>query len=433
MAINNNVSYKALTDDLELEYKNHQGYAFTPEDGPQPEGPKYPDRWRGPAIGEKRGIFQNEQLVSVGRLLPTEISIGGNYVPAGGIADVATMPENRGKGFFKQLFSGFIQEMRDRGLCLSILWPSSYHIYSKLGYSTAGSKIVYDMNFNSFSLSSNIKLTEKKLEFVPIERGQEHDSLKEVYRRNTKKFNLSINRDSNWWDAFVTTQSKVSSGKPAYVYAVIDPNDNPEDYKGYLIYDFDTVPSVNSQGQPANITKMRIRELVYDNFEVYSAILKFISGHSLQAEQLSIEGITDQYFTDKIMAPEALSCQIESGPMVKIVDVVSALSYLEPPKNLTGKLNLQIEDKFTPDNSGIYMIEVEEGNISVNSEPTTTSMENPDFIMDINSLSQIYAGYIQPYQLVQEQRITPGNSDPEKLTLLNRIFPSHPIFPLEYF
>lgn len=63
---------------------------------------------------------------------------GGRPVPAGAVADVAVVPEARGRGLAVALMGALEGAMRDAGLAVSPLWPSTVRLYRRLGWEVAG-------------------------------------------------------------------------------------------------------------------------------------------------------------------------------------------------------------------------------------------------------------------------------------------------------
>ena len=439
------ISYCKLNQKDWEEYKRHQGYAFLPD-----EGPEFPDKWRGPSIGEKRGLCRDDGIVSVARLLPVELNLRGVYHSGGGIADVATMPENRGQGHFKILMHSIIDEMASRGLYIAILWPSSYILYKKLGFRIAGTKKVYSVPFNKFNLTTNAddkgsldfrfadinNCTDTNTGgFYPVDRGDEVQLLNSVYEQVASQYNLAIKRDSNWWNAFVTEQSMLSSGNPAYVYAYW----RDSECEGYLVYDFK--PTLQA-GTTDKALTMNVRELIYTTSTAYYEMLKFISGHSLQANELLIDGAIDDFFPDKFQEPDEIDSQIELGPMLRITDVYQALSNLKIPDSFdehitNDKVTLKITDELRKQNEGCYVIEINNGVLDVSGPLADDSNLSPDFVVDIGCLSQLYAGYMDIQTLVSKHNLESlcdrEHEKQDKLKLLNQLFVKGSSFPIEYF
>ena len=79
-----------------------------------------------------------DRVVAGALALPCRQLIGGRPVPAGAVASVCVAPELRGVGLGRSVMSSLVEAMRDEGLALAPLWPSSVTFYRRLGWEIAG-------------------------------------------------------------------------------------------------------------------------------------------------------------------------------------------------------------------------------------------------------------------------------------------------------
>jgi predicted acetyltransferase len=79
-----------------------------------------------------------DRVVAGALALPCRQMIGGRPVPAGAVASVCVVPEARGRGLGRRVMSSLVGAMRDEGLALAPLWPSSVTFYRRLGWEVAG-------------------------------------------------------------------------------------------------------------------------------------------------------------------------------------------------------------------------------------------------------------------------------------------------------
>lgn len=69
------------------------------------------------------GAFEEGTLEAKLTLLPFQVYIQGRLVPMGGLAGVATWPENRRQGHVAKLLAHTLQTMNEAGQTLSFLHP----------------------------------------------------------------------------------------------------------------------------------------------------------------------------------------------------------------------------------------------------------------------------------------------------------------------
>ncbi len=85
-------------------------------------------------------IREGAQIVSLVRMFPLDLSLGGVQIRIGGIGGVSTNPTCRGKGYMSQLLQHAINQMKAEQMPVSILWGDQ-HRYQTFGYQTAGKAV----------------------------------------------------------------------------------------------------------------------------------------------------------------------------------------------------------------------------------------------------------------------------------------------------
>jgi predicted acetyltransferase len=85
-----------------------------------------------------RFAIEEDGVVAGALAFPCHQLVGGRPVTAGAIASVCVAPERRGRGLGRQVVDGLVAAMREEGLALAPLWPSSVAFYRGLGWEIAG-------------------------------------------------------------------------------------------------------------------------------------------------------------------------------------------------------------------------------------------------------------------------------------------------------
>ena len=86
-------------------------------------------------------IEKGGEIVSHVGLFPLEVIANGVRITIGGIGGVATLPEERGKGYMGKLIHHVIEKMCEKNLPLSVLWGDQQR-YGNFGWETAGEKVI---------------------------------------------------------------------------------------------------------------------------------------------------------------------------------------------------------------------------------------------------------------------------------------------------
>jgi predicted acetyltransferase len=79
-----------------------------------------------------------DRVVGGALALPCRQLVGRRPVPAGAVASVCVAPEARGGGVGRAVIAALVDAMREEGLALAPLWPSSVTFYRRLGWEIAG-------------------------------------------------------------------------------------------------------------------------------------------------------------------------------------------------------------------------------------------------------------------------------------------------------
>ena len=85
-------------------------------------------------------LEQDGRVISALQILPYTLCYYGEMIPIGYICGVSTLPEERGKGYMKQLMAQAESELKSRGLALATLIPAEpwlFDYYARMGYTTA--------------------------------------------------------------------------------------------------------------------------------------------------------------------------------------------------------------------------------------------------------------------------------------------------------
>ncbi|MGD9519387.1 MAG: enhanced intracellular survival protein Eis [Armatimonadota bacterium] len=82
-------------------------------------------------------LERDGRIVSHVGTFPMDIVVGPARVRCGGVGAVATLPEERGRGYMSRLMEESVRRMRDDGMTLSVLWGDQQR-YEIFGYETCG-------------------------------------------------------------------------------------------------------------------------------------------------------------------------------------------------------------------------------------------------------------------------------------------------------
>ncbi len=111
-------------------------YAFTPTP-PLPDHETTCDQLKRHVGATFYGVFEDGQAQSIASIpTPMKQNLRGQIFDMGGIADVATHPASRRKGYVRKLMRFLYQVFYDQGYAVSCLYPFRESFYQRLGYVT---------------------------------------------------------------------------------------------------------------------------------------------------------------------------------------------------------------------------------------------------------------------------------------------------------
>jgi predicted acetyltransferase len=128
------MEYRPFPDERADEFGAFMRYAFAPADGPYDPDEADDDD----AVSERRGLFDaGDDPVAVCAHHYFALRVRGVDREVAGLSAVASPPEHRRRGNVRRLLRESLNEYRDRGVDLSVLWPFEYRFYASYGWATA--------------------------------------------------------------------------------------------------------------------------------------------------------------------------------------------------------------------------------------------------------------------------------------------------------
>ncbi|WP_059104227.1 GNAT family N-acetyltransferase [Shouchella shacheensis] len=340
--------------------------------------------------GETYGHMEEDQLLAKLTLLDLDVDIHGAIMPMGGIAGVATYPEQRRKGLVRQLLVHALSEMNKRGQLLSYLHPFSVGFYRKFGWEILCEEVSFEMERGQLPQPS--LLSSGEIMRVDITDTRLH----RVY--NQARQNGMLVRDAKWWKGL----ERKYEGKKVALYV-----DDERVPRAYLIYE-------------VKKEEFQMEELCYAHREALSAMLSFIGQHDSMIEKATgtyTAGEALHYY----LADPQIELEIAPYFMGRIVNVVRFLEAY-PFQGGDAALTLRIHDDYAPWNNGIFHLKRENGQTTVEQGEDERGID-----VSIQALSALLLGY-QNVSFLETADELKGNE--AELATLSSIVPMEkPRFP----
>ncbi len=319
----------------------------------------------------------------------------------GGIAGVATWPENRRKGHVSQLLGQALKVMKEEGQTLSFLHPFSIPFYRKYGWELYA-------EYKNYIITS--KQFPPKIEYPGkvVRDIKDISILNKLYQSFASCYQGTLVRDEEWWKYTVLDHTKYSA-----VYYSLD-----GEPQGYVLYELKD--------------KMLVcNEFVYLNEEARKALWTFFSNHDSRIEQVKLTMVpVDDNLPYMLPDPRVIQ---ETIPyfMARIVDIDSFLQQYTFEAGNRSELTIQIDDAAASWNAGLWKISInEQGQAKVTKVMEEKEEIRPDLIADIQVWTALFLGYKRPVALFHIQKLK-GQS--QKAKELEKLIPQAQTLLMDFF
>ncbi|MDH6672201.1 putative acetyltransferase [Paenibacillus sp. LBL] len=348
------------------------------------------------------GIFDGEELQAKLTIIPLQVYMQGKILDMGGIAGVATWPENRRQGHVSTLLKHALQEMKNNGQTLSFLHPFSIPFYRKFGWELFAEYKKYVIPAAKFPRKAEMP--------GRIVRGVDDiPTLDGIYQAYVSRYHGTLVRDEGWWKRFVLQ----GDGHSVVYYSA---EGKPTGYALYELKDKELVCD----------------EFVYLNEEARTALWTFFANHDSRIEQVNMVMVPMDDQLPFMLPDPRITQEIIPYFMARIVDLKSFVEQyaFEAQAHHAAELTVEVEDPAAPWNAGLWKLSVnEEGRAKLLELPS--DYEGPvDLSTDIQSLSALFMGYKRPQALHAIHRLT-GN--PAAAAQLESMIPAGQTYLLDFF
>jgi predicted acetyltransferase len=319
-------------------------------------------------------------------VLPLESFVEGEPHQMGGIAAVMVHPAYRRRGYAGELMRAVLRDMRERGVSLSLLAPFAHAFYRIFGYELATEAIEYRLKPADLP-------TSPEQSHLRAYREEDLSSLMDLYEAEAKGHTLSVRRSEGHWK---TSLSKKDADVAVY--------DRDGDVEGYILY------KISGWQDRDPRRTLSVEEIVAATPRAREALLSFMAGLDPLVYGIKLYTPRGEPL-HPYLGSSRVNAKIEPDQMLRLVDVESALGYLE--RTPGAPLVLNVSDDVILENAGEYTLA--EGNVVRGTEA------GESISLDVRQLAQLYAGYLSVRGLARHGLIKA--SSPEALDLLGALFP----------
>ena len=351
-----------LGDSLEISREMCQ-YAFypTPKDELQHTEPQFQKD------AYVAALFENDIPIASTSCIPLTQNVRGKIFKCGGIADVATYPEARRRGYAKKLLQHHLLKMKEAGQVFSVLYPFNEQFYEKLGYIT-------------FPHIKTAKFSPKILAHL-LSMEIEGDVERHLLKDNFDAYLTVLNKMQKIMHGFtIKPPSALNSIKEKFNAWLAIAKVGGE-IKGFILY---------------NVTKpfeiFKIFNFYYEDSNTKYLLLQYLAKHINQFEKIEMELKPDEliecWVADSEVSVQTKSFAASSMGRVVSVENISGMEVGE------GNFSAKIIDADCSWNNNSFSFSAVDGKLVV--EKT----ENHDCTLMIQGLSALIFGGYDPHDFL---------------------------------
>jgi predicted acetyltransferase len=302
-------------------------------------------------------------------LIPKGQFFGSRSVPMTGIAAVAVAPEARGGLVATAMMRAVMQELYADGVALSALYPASEPLYRKAGFEHAGGR--YELSIPLASIG--IKPDDVPVRELVADDPDDRMRVRAVYEHRALRNNGNLDRVQSSWDQL----TEVKEGAPVTGF-LIGPDYDPW---GYCFLRYEKLP-------PARFDySVRVTDHAVLNGAAGRRMLALLASHASQGDRAIVQvGPTDPLFA--LLPEQHYRLRLLDHWMLRIVHLPTALVARGYGPGRNAELHLEITDDLLTENSGRWVLTVEDGHGRV------AAGGDGNLRLDVNALAPLYSGQL---------------------------------------
>jgi predicted acetyltransferase len=315
-----------------------------------------------------------DEVVGHAGTFSRELTVPGAVIAAAFVTAVGVAATHRRQGIATTMLCRQLQEVRERGESVALLWASEGAIYPRYGYGLATQRVSFDVD------SGAVRLTKTPSDTHRLRVGSPQDVRSELIKVYDDEWSTRpgfASRDERWWDYRLADPASQRGGAGPLQALICEGKSGVE---GYALY------RTRSQWESAGPNgEVKITELIAATPTAYQAMWRFMLEIDLTRHAQLWFGAVDEPILHLVNEPRRLGAKVGDGLWARIVNVPAALAarrYAAPVDVV-----LEVTDPLLPDNAGRFLLRGSSDLASC--EPTT---EPADLQLDVSTLAALYLG-----------------------------------------
>lgn len=327
-----------------------------------------------PAPRDIWGVYDDRGLQARVVVIPFQTHLGPEaVVPMAGVAGVACLPASRGKGYVGRCLDYSLEQMREKGQVISMLFPFAWEFYRRYGWEWVG-------RTQRYTAPTSILKADPATEQVRAAEPEDYAAVQDCYARYAGRYRGMTRRSERHWKEILED----SKDRHTFTYLY----EQEGRIEGYLTY------------RGGNREHTELREFLTLTERARRGLMGLLRRHDMQVEKFGWDAPPDDVLWSQLNHWD-LQTKIGPATQARVVDLAGALQAWRPRFDLSGEVTLAVQDEHAPWNTGIWRVQCEAGRI----EASAGSGE-PQVSLDIQALTQAYFGTPDLDEVRRAERLT---------------------------
>lgn len=332
-----------------------------------------------PFCAEGQSVFVAEDDTQPGHIVAAykihhlTSSRGDAWLTNDGVGLVGVRPEYRQTGVGGRLLRWGLEEMRERGIHLSALYPFSEAYYRRLGWESTGTRVrILCPNKRMPRFKVNLPVRELTPDDWPL--------LEDAYNRFAAGYSGMSRRSEIRWDRVLRPQEPHAP----VIYGLGDP------VESYVVLN-------------ANMAGWRdqaINEFVWTSAESYRSALGFLANMGINQRSLGWQEPSDGPFRFHHL-DKTVEQTLIAPPQFRVIDVPGTISSLKT--TASGEFRFSVGDEQLPANNGPWHVSFSPGGVEV------APCDEADIHFSVQMLAQAVMGEPSLATLLTQGFVTAGD------------------------
>jgi predicted acetyltransferase len=288
--------------------------------------------------------LEDGEVVGTAATLGFRLSVPGGEVGCGGVTMVGTLPDHRRRGHFSRLVERVLEDGRERGEALSVLWSSEGDLYGRFGYGLASLAARIDAGRDRAVLLG-APFEGARVRLVELEEAvAAFPPLYDAVRATTPGL---PSRSEAWWRCWRLAGSPgTPPHAPPMFRALLEAEGRPEAYALYRIY--------GSWDTGVSAARLEVLEAMAATPRATREIWRFLLSLDLVERVRALHLPVDHPLTLLVREPSRLRLTLTDGLWVRPLDAAAALGARSFPSE--GEAVLELRDERCPWNQGRWLL-----------------------------------------------------------------------------